>query len=194
MKRVTIFCRSIAIFCCICGKKEQHKRHSRKKAKQKTNREPNQKKRKKERERAGHLHEGERLRMAEHQADRARTRAPNSGILQRRNADKSKFWQREEPVRLFWTFQARVGERRCRSCTRSRTRRAKTTRRKRAKPPSKSDDRDFCLSSSYELRGRYRPLLRSGSGSVFARGKIYTISIMQYRARDRARTANREKV
>lgn len=36
MKRVTVFCRSIAIFCCICGKKEQHKRHSRKKSKQKT--------------------------------------------------------------------------------------------------------------------------------------------------------------
>lgn len=83
-------------------------------------------------------------------------------------ADKSKN-EREEAVRLFWTFQASVGGRRCRSCTRSRARKASSKKRKKGWRRPRSD-----LWSSFIITqtvASYRPLLRSGS-DVSARWKI----------------------
>lgn len=45
----------------------------------------------------------------------------------------------EEPVRIFWTFQANAGETRYRSCTRNRVRKANPRRRRKCPPPPRSD-------------------------------------------------------
>lgn len=102
--------------------------------------------------------------QAEHQTGITRQKQNFTAL-----ADKSKN-ETEEAVRLFWTFQAGVGGRRCRSCTRNRARKAKK-RRKNWRPPLRSDF-DFVVHHHTNC-GRYRPLLRSGSG-VSAREKIPT--------------------
>lgn len=99
--------------------------------------------------------------QAEHQTGITRPKQNFAAL-----ADKSKN-EREEAVRLFWTFQARVGGRRCRSCTRSQARIAKK-RGKRRRPKS-----DFIV---HHYTNCDRPLLRSGNDYDSAREKIWQAS------------------
>lgn len=104
----------------------------------------------KERERARHLHEGDSRRNQATGIARQKHRI----LWRSRIKEQMANW---EAARLFWTFQAKVGERRCRSCMRSQVKRANL--RKRLLPKS-----DFVIFVSTNC-GRYHLLLRSGSGA-----------------------------
>lgn len=179
MKRVTIFCRSIAIFC---WKKEQHKRHSRKKAKkkQKTKQTESQIKRNERR------NEREQDIYTKGRDFEWRNTRPTGLELARRITEfcsgatriRANFGRERNQCGFFERFRQGL-EREGAGAVRE----AEQEERKRRGGRGWSRRRRVTtVTSVFHHRtncGRYRPLLRSGSGSVFARGKIYTIGIMQ---------------